>query len=112
VKIITGNAGGLPWAIVSATIDKWLEPGYVPFEWKFDGVHSSFKVGEVAHATAEPLRNPVTGKDTRAIIIIPDGFIFQEGEIASTRAFAVFASGIKYAYPGKNAHIATVKHSN
>ena len=112
VRIITGKAGGLPWSILAATVEKWLEPRFVPFEWKFDGVHSRFKAGQAVHATLEPIRNPVTGEEGRASILLPDGFIFKEGEIASLRAFAVFDQGIKYAHPGKNAHVATVNHSS
>jgi len=112
VGIMTGKAGGLPWGVLAATVEKWLEPRFVPFEWKFDGVHSRFKAGQAVHATLEPIRNPVTGEEGRASILLPDGFIFKEGEIASLRAFAVFDQGIKYAHPGKNAHVATVNHSS
>lgn len=109
--IIKGKFGGMPWSIIAATVDNWLEPSYVPFEWKFDGVHSSFKAGPYVNATVEPARNPVTGQEIRARIILPGGFIFEEGEIASLKTFAVFDKGLKYAYPGKNAHVAMVHHS-
>ncbi len=110
--IVTGKAGGLPWGVVAATIDHWLESKSAPFEWKFDGALSSFKVGQFVHATLEPIRNPVTGQESKARIAVPDGFIFKEADIASLKTFAVFDAGIKYAYPGKNAHVTTVHHSN
>lgn len=110
VRILTGRAGGLPWTIFAATIDTWLEPKFVPFEWKFDGVHSSFKAGPFTHASLEPMRNPVTGDESAAKLVLPKGFVFKEAEIGSSRSFAVVDKGLRYAYPGKAASVAIVRH--
>lgn len=112
VSIVAGKATGQPWDIFKATIELFLETKFAPFEWNFKGNHSSFKIGSFVHATLEPMRNPVSGADQSAHITLPQGFVFQEADIASTRSFAVFDSGIKYAHPGKDAHVARVHHSS
>src|SRR6266852_4007724 len=89
-SMVTGKAPGLPWTIVSATMDHWLQTKTVPFEWNFNGAHSSFKAGSFAHLDTEPIRNPVSGAEGTATILLPDGFLFQEALIASSRSFSVF----------------------
>lgn len=111
-EIVTGEAGGLPWGIFGALIDNWLETRFVPFEWKFEGAHSSYKVGLHAQLVAEPMRNPVTGQDSKAKITLPDGFVWKEGEMCTTRSFAVFDKDMKYAHPGKYTCFTIVHHSN
>lgn len=110
VKILTGKAGGQPWLILASTIVNWLETKYVPFEWKFDGVNSRFKAGPYVHSTLEPMRNPVTGDEGAGKLILPKGFVFKEGEVASTRSFAVMDDVMRYAHPGKHAVVALVNH--
>jgi hypothetical protein len=111
-NMITGKATGLPWTVLSATMDHWLPTKAVPFEWSFKGAHSNFKAGSILHVDAEPIRNPVSGAESTATIIVPDGFIFQEALIASTRSFSVFDTGLKYAHQGTNVHTAKVHHKS
>jgi hypothetical protein len=111
-NIVTAKAPGLPWAVVNATTDHWLPTKAVPFEWNFKGTHSSFKAGSILHVEVEPIRNPVSGAESTATILLPDGFIFQEALIASTRSFSVFDSGLKMAHQGTNVHTAKVHHKS
>jgi hypothetical protein len=111
-NMITGKATGLPWAVLSATVDHWLPTKAVPFEWNFKGAHSNFKAGSILHVDAEPIRNPVSGAESTATITLPDGFIFKEALIASTRSFSVFDTGLKYAHQGTNVHTAQVHHKS
>ena len=112
VKIITGKAGGLPWSIFAQTIDNYLEPKFVPFEWEFNGVQSHFKAGPFVHAVLETMRNTVTGAESAAKVVLPNGFVFQEAELTTTTSFAVMDKGMRYAYPGKYAGFTTVTHSS
>lgn len=112
VKIVTGKGGGLPWPIFANTFDTWLEPKFVNFEWKFEGVHSSFKAGPYVHAVLEPVRNPVTGLEAKYRLELPMGSIVKEMEIGSSRSFAVMDKGMMYAHPGKYTFVSTVQHSS
>ncbi len=111
-QILTGKAAtGLPWSIFSALIDKWLEPRFVKFEWEFDGPNNSyFKAGGYLHAIAEPIRNPVTGEDSFAKITLPNGLVWNEAEMGTTKSFAVFDEDLKFAHPGKYLSLSKVHH--
>jgi hypothetical protein len=99
--VLRGQEGGLPWGLFRATVDTWLDTGFAPIEWKFDGADSYYKAGTEAQARLEPMRNPVTGDEARARIVLPNGIVCKELEVTSTKSFAVFTKGLKFAAPGK-----------
>jgi hypothetical protein len=111
-SILRGKEGGMPWGLFAATIDNWLDTGYVPFEWKFDGPRSYYKAGEEVQASLEPMKNPVTGKETSAKVVLPAGIVSRELDLTSTKSFAVFTKGLKFAAPGKYGFYTTVGHGN
>jgi len=45
-----------------------------------------------AHSHAEPIRNPITGQEHRARIVLPNGFEYQEAEMADTVAIELFGA--------------------
>ncbi len=110
--ILKGQLGGNPWSIFAKTIDEWLDTSFVPFEWKFDGERSYYKAGKDVLATLEPMTNPVTGKETSAKVVLPDGLVCKELNKTSTRTFAVFAEGLKFAAPGKDGWYGTAEHGS
>ena len=111
-SILRGKEGGMPWGLFAATVDNWLDTGFVPFEWKFDGPRSYYKAGKEAQASLEPMRNPVTGEETSAKVVLPKGIVCNELEATSTRSFAFFSPGLKFAAPGKYGFYTTVEHGN
>ena len=110
--IVRGQAGGSPWPIFAKTFDNWLETSSVKFEWTFDGPNSRYRAGDEVLAVLEPMRNPVTGIDYTAKVVLPEGLTCHELNVTSTKTFSVFASGMKYAHPGKNAWYGTAEHGN
>jgi hypothetical protein len=111
-EIVRGKFGGMPWMLLSATVDTWLDTAYVPFDWKFDGAHSSYKGGSEVHAVLEPMRNPVTGQEASARVLLPAGIVTKELDATSTHSFAVFTKGLKFAAPGKYGFYTVVEHAN
>jgi hypothetical protein len=111
-KIARGRLGGAPWPIFEATVDKWLETAFVPFVWKIDGANSHVIAGDKLRVYLEPMRNPVTGKEVRAKIMLPDGLVTKEEHVTTTKVFSVFTEGLKYAWPGRNAWYGVVRHGN
>ncbi len=111
-KMLKGKLGGKPWPIFTSTIDKWLETSFVPFEWKFNGPNSEVVVGDEVRVSLQPMRNPVTGKETMAKILLPNGLLTHEENVTSTKTFSLFTDGLKYAWPGRTAFYATVQHGN
>jgi hypothetical protein len=78
-QIFTGKLGGLPWELLGPTFEVvGLEKAKIAIEG--DGVKSTFRVEGIAEARGDALKNPVTGEDHRAIVDLPDGFIWRRGE--------------------------------
>ena len=111
-QIVKGKMGGKPWPIFAPTIDTWLETSYVAFEWKFEGARSHYKFGSEVRLSLEPMRNPVTGKEVDAKIVLPDGLTCNELNMTSSQVFSVFAPGLKYAWPGKMAWYGSAEHGS
>ena len=101
---------GKPWPLIGRTVDHWLPASFVPFEWKLEGSRSSVTAGTELKAVLTPMRNPVTGNGVAARIVLPEGVLTREQNVTSTQTFSVFAEGLKYAWPGRNAWYGTVEH--
>jgi hypothetical protein len=110
--ILKGRHDGTPWTILAATIDQWLDTAYVPFEWKFDGPRSSYRAGTEVQATLDSMRNPVSGAEAGATILLPNGLVCKELHPTATRIFSVFTRGLKIAAPGKYGFYAVTEHGN
>jgi hypothetical protein len=109
-KILKGKLGGKPWPIFAPTFDKWLDTSFLPFHWKSDSAHSEVSAGEQLRVVLQPMANPVTGKEVGAKILLPDGLLTKEENVTTTRTFSLFAEGLKYAWPGRNAWYGNVQH--
>ena len=109
-EIVRGKHGGQPWVIFAPTVDHWLDTAFVPMEWELNRSRSRVKFGEELRLTMEPMRNPVTGKETSAKIVLPDGLTCKELNMTASETFSVFAPGLKYAWPGKMSWYGATEH--
>jgi hypothetical protein len=120
-NIITGKAGGGPFAVYASTIEEFQEPkrASVKFQTKdirscvavfaaeIRGGHKEKKRGQqstkedtIAEAWLEPIRNPVTGKVHRAIIEIPEGFESSRMDQASIKKLVANDGYLDFRYEG------------
>ena len=99
-KIITGEAGGGPFEVYRSTIDKMQEPRRARITFQAKGLDSRVKVGDVAEAWLEPIRNPVTGEVHRAIIELPGGFEAARMDMTSTKAVTANDGLLDFEYSG------------
>jgi hypothetical protein len=88
VKIMSGqdtDPFATVFAVFATTIIKFHEPVFAPiaFEVDVDGRRGSLKVPGYVEMTGEPIRNPVTGAESRAQILLPDGFEYEVANIGS-----------------------------
>jgi hypothetical protein len=111
-QILRGKLEGKPWGTFSHTIDNWLDTAFVPVQVTLDGSKSSYRAGSEAHAILTPMINPITGDEAQAKIVLPNGLVCDELNATSTRSFAVFARGLKFAAPGKYGFYTKVSHGN
>jgi hypothetical protein len=120
-NIITGKAGGGPFAVYASTIEEFQEPkrASVKFQTKdirsrvavfaveIRGGHKEKRRGQqstkedtIAEAWLEPIRNPVTGKVHRAIIEIPEGFESSRMDQASIKKLVANDGYLDFRYEG------------
>lgn len=77
-QIFSGQLGGMPWELLGPTFQVvGLEKAAITIEG--EGVKSTFRIAGLGEARGDTLKNPVTGEDHRAIVDLPDGFIWTRG---------------------------------
>jgi hypothetical protein len=110
LSILSGQAsepGSTFIQVFSTTLTKVHEPVYKPIDIQIDVAKRKAKlqVPGFIESQIEPIRNKVTGAETRAQICLPEGFEFTVAEVASgtTRA----TKGVKLDLKGTHAHLTT-----
>ena len=101
--LLRGGEGG-PWGIFANTYEL-LDIIPAPVEFESNGERSRYKIGDYAELQVEPIRNPVTGAEVRAAVILPSGLVFNEGWCAASGVFKVDGP-LAYDHSGKQAEYA------
>ncbi len=88
LKIMTGqdtDPFATVFAVFAGTIETMHEPVFAPmnFEVDVEGRRGRLSIPGYVEMTGEPIRNPVTGAESRAQIRIPDGFEYEVADIGS-----------------------------
>jgi hypothetical protein len=112
LEIGSGKAGGLPFEILATTFSTLLEPQFVPFNVKIDGLQSSARLGDNFRIALEPIKNPVTGNAEQVAVNHGTGFIFKTAECASAREGSVAIDKMKFSYPNKAGFVARIHYGN
>ena len=126
-NIITGKAGGGPFAVYASTIEQFQEPKRASVKFQNKDIESRVAVVFAAEAGArigvhkekrirteqstkedtiaaeawlEPIRNPVTGKVHRAIIEIPEAFESSRMDQASIKKLVANDGYLNFQYQG------------
>jgi hypothetical protein len=99
-QIFTGQLGGLPWSILGTTFEV---AGVVRADVEIDddGINSGFSIPGVGEARGTTLKNPVTGEDHLAAIVLEHGFIWKRGDCGQG-SFEVEAEGIHLSFENSN----------
>jgi hypothetical protein len=99
-QIFTGQLGGLPWSILGTTFQV---AGVVRAEVEIDddGINSGFTIPGVGQARGTTLKNPVTGEDHLAAIVLEHGFIWKRGDCGQG-TFDVEAEGMHLSFENSN----------
>jgi hypothetical protein len=90
------------FAVFATTFDKVFDPIVAPidFDVDVDGRRGTVRVDGVFEIAGEPIRNPVSGKEHRARIELPEGFEYEIAEIGSgtSRSHGNVAMELKSSY--------------
>lgn len=106
--LVSGQAGG-PWKIIGTTIAKVNGPESAPFEVSVNGYSSSVKAGSYITLQMEPVRNPVTKAEVHPRAILPEGFVFTEGQLGASSTFRV-AGPVSFDHSGRYAAVAPFEY--
>lgn len=107
-NLLRGGEGG-PWGIFINTYEL-LDVLPAPILFNASSEHSGYKIGDYAELTMEPIRNPVTGAEVRASVVLPTGLVFNEGWCGCSTVFKV-EGAVAYDHSGKNAEYAPFAYS-
>jgi hypothetical protein len=112
VTILTAEDPGLPWEILAATVTDIHGPFFEPIEIEDNGTDSRVRVHGKFEIQMETFTNPVSGEKHEVHMVIPKGFIFTDGHIATTSVNKVDADGVTFDHAGNNAYYAEVEWSS
>jgi hypothetical protein len=112
LTIMSGQAGGNPWDILSQIISTMLEPRFLPIDFQANGRKSSVKIGNMAEAALTPIKNPVTGEEEEMKLVLPTGFLFKEGQTVMSVVSKVDDEPVRRDQSGQNGYYALVQYSN
>ena len=109
-KIVSGEAGGAPWAIFATTWTHVLGPYFEDVEIKVAGKDSVVSVGERLRCVFLPIRNPVTKAEALPKVVLRQGFVAHELDQYTLKEFWVHASPeLQFAHPGKCGELAKIR---
>ena len=78
-EILTGKLGGMPWELLGPTFEVvGLEKAAITIEGT--GPKSVFRMEGIGEGRGDTFKNPVTGEDHLAEVLLPNGFIWTRGE--------------------------------
>ena len=112
LTILTAEDPGLPWEILAATVTDFHGPFFEPIEIEDNGTDSRVRVGGKLELQMETFTNPVNGEKHEVHMVLPHGFIFTDGHIATTSVNKVDADGVTFDHAGNNAYYAEVEWSS
>ena len=99
-QIYTGALGGNPWGILGTTYEvAGLVKARITAEGS--GLAITLNAEGVGKGTGSGFKNPVTGEPHEAQIVLPDGFIWQQGE-CGVGSFTAKAEGLDLSFNDSN----------
>ena len=99
---------GTVFQIFAACIETIKDPLFakIEFDWDFERRRARVEIPGVIRAHSEPIRNPVTDREERIILALPNGWMFHEAENAS--GFAKGTAAIKFDLNGRHCSLAHI----
>jgi hypothetical protein len=111
LKIISGQDTepmATMFAVFSSTLEKVYDPIFAKIDFNVDveGRRGRYTIAGLIESAGEPIKNPVTGAETRARIDLPNGFEYEIAEIGSgtTKTHGNVQLDLKASY-GQFAHL-------
>jgi hypothetical protein len=102
-----GREGGTMFEILAAICPNVLPPAFAPIEMEIDRRRRTgrLRIPGIGESEVQPIRNPVTGAEHRARIVLPDGFEYREAEMGNTLRFWVRSAGLAFEHTNSYAQL-------
>lgn len=110
-----GTEGGRYFEIFASVCPNILKPISATIELQLDRKQrtATVRIPEIAESRTEPIKNPVTGEEHAARIVLPGGFEYQEAEMGNTVSCLVTAgSNLTFELKGTYAQLNAFDWSN
>jgi hypothetical protein len=111
LPILTAEDGGMPFEIFKAVLSDIKGPYFETVEFEDKGVESSIKVGDKLQINLTGLKNPVTGDAHEAHTVLPEGFIWKDGNV-TTSSRNISNSEVKFDHTGNSGYYADFEWTN
>jgi len=108
-ELVGGTAGG-PWELLAWTWPKVHGPYPVPYDIVLDGVKTKIRCEGSLEIEGGPIRNPVTGTESRPGVVLPDGIVFKAADFGASVRFRLMRD-VQYDHSGKHISISAFDYS-
>ena len=114
VALESGVQGGAYFEIFAAVCPNELEPAFAPITLEADSERreAHLSIPGIVESQIEPIRNPVTGEEHRARIVLPKGFEFKEAEMANSVHFRVESGSLVFQHTNTYGQLCEFDWSN
>jgi hypothetical protein len=111
-RILSGEAGGMPYSILPKTFDKVLPTKRLKIDMKAKGKDSFAHAGDFVNVEAEAIRNPITGAEFQGGMSLKTFLIFPKADFYSNKVHQARGDHEKLVFDHKGRHfsVAKVKH--
>ena len=114
VTILSGQAGGMPWEAIAATIEKFEGPVMRPIEIAIEGQRGQVRIDGAVEVETMPIRNALAGgQEIEVRMVYPKGgILWNDGNMVTTSTMRASHDSFRLEWPGKFAVIADVSWTN
>lgn len=104
---------GAVFFIFASLVSKVLEPKFAPIEFEFDLKKRTAhcRIPGILETASEPIKNPVTGEPHRILINMPEGFEYEEAEVAAASYIKGLAD-LQFEWSNAHSSMAHVEHTS
>ena len=95
IAITSGQQGGAYFEVFGAVCPNTLPPVFKRIDFVTDRERrtASLKIDGIAEYATEPMKNPTTGEEHRARIVLPGGFEYKEAEMGNASRISATGFG-------------------
>src|SRR5207237_7496928 len=110
----SGIQGGAFFEIFAAVCPNVVAPVFVPITFQSDQERRQalLRIPGIVELRTEPIKNPVTGEEHRARIVLPNGFEYKEAEMGNAVSGRVRSDAISFELRNSYAQLAEIDWSN